>query len=300
MQHVSGFDREALSSTLLRRMGLMRDWDTFLSRYASLLMPVSGEPPFEDDLDRRDAAQLPTRLACPDGSGRPALHGAARSDGIHRHELAASRPASEWWPPIGVQLALRQSFSRGLVCLKWASKLPARGAPPASPGRTPSEAPGSSDPVQEDCHMPSLISSLRSGKAAMPFIMLTVLIDMIAIGLIIPVLPSMVGKFSSSPADQAWWYGVAAFSFGMSNFLASPVLGALSDRYGRRPVLLLGFLGLGLSFFGTALAEALCGTGWPFARQVAQCNPTWPSPMLMWPTSRHPSNAPNNSACWAP
>lgn len=93
----------------------------------------------------------------------------------------------------------------------------------------------------------------------MPFIMLTVLIDMVAIGLIIPVLPVLVGSFSSSPADQAYWYGVVAFSFGVSNFLASPVLGALSDRYGRRPVLLLGFLGLGLSFFGTALTTTLWG-----------------------------------------
>lgn len=91
----------------------------------------------------------------------------------------------------------------------------------------------------------------------MPFIMLTVLIDMLAIGLIIPVLPALVGSFAGSKADQAYWYGVVSFSFGISNFLMSPVLGALSDRYGRRPVLLLGFLGLGVSFFGTALASVL-------------------------------------------
>lgn len=91
----------------------------------------------------------------------------------------------------------------------------------------------------------------------MPFIMLTVLIDMIAIGLIIPVLPPLVGSFSSSQADQAYWYGVVAFSFGIANFVASPVLGALSDHYGRRPALLLGFMGLGVSFFGTAMATAL-------------------------------------------
>ena len=91
----------------------------------------------------------------------------------------------------------------------------------------------------------------------MPFIMLTVLIDMLAIGLIIPVLPAMIGSFASSQADQAYWYGVVAFAFGFANFLGSPIVGALSDQYGRRPVLLLGFLGLGVSFYGTALASAL-------------------------------------------
>lgn len=104
-----------------------------------------------------------------------------------------------------------------------------------------------------------MIKSLRSGEAAMPFIMLTVLIDMVAIGLIIPVLPALVGSFSSSQADQAYWYGVVTFSFGLSNFLASPILGALSDRFGRRPMLLLGFLGLGLSFFVTALSTSIWG-----------------------------------------
>ena len=104
-----------------------------------------------------------------------------------------------------------------------------------------------------------MLKSLRSGEAAMPFIMLTVLIDMIAIGLIIPVLPALVGSFSGSQADQAFWYGVVAFSFGLSNFLASPMLGALSDLFGRRPMLLLGFLGLGLSFFVTALSTSIWG-----------------------------------------
>lgn len=102
-----------------------------------------------------------------------------------------------------------------------------------------------------------MLKTLRSRDAAMPFIMLTVLLDMVAIGLIIPVLPALVGSFSASKADQAYWYGVIAFSFGFSNFLMSPALGALSDHFGRRPVLLLGFLGLGVSFLGTAFATAL-------------------------------------------
>ncbi len=94
-------------------------------------------------------------------------------------------------------------------------------------------------------------------QAAMPFIMLTVLIDMLSVGLIIPVLPTLVGKFTSSPAEQVAWYGVIAFTYGFAQFVASPVLGALSDRYGRRPVLLLGFCGLAINFFVTAIASAL-------------------------------------------
>lgn len=91
----------------------------------------------------------------------------------------------------------------------------------------------------------------------MPFILVTVLIDMVAIGLIIPVLPPLVGQFTGSQADQALWYGAVAFAFGIANFFGSPILGALSDRYGRRPVLLIGFCGLALNFFATALATAL-------------------------------------------
>lgn len=102
-----------------------------------------------------------------------------------------------------------------------------------------------------------LFSPRRDRTAAMPFIMLTVLIDMVTIGLIIPVLPTLVGSFTGSNADQAFWYGAVVFAFGIANFFGSPILGALSDAYGRRPLLLLGFCGLGLMFFATALATAM-------------------------------------------
>ena len=91
----------------------------------------------------------------------------------------------------------------------------------------------------------------------MPFILITVLIDMVSIGLIIPVLPPLVGTFTASQADQAFWFGAVSFAYGIANFFGSPILGALSDRYGRRPVLLVGFSGLALSFFVTAMATAL-------------------------------------------
>jgi len=91
----------------------------------------------------------------------------------------------------------------------------------------------------------------------MPFILITVLIDMVSIGLIIPVLPPLVGTFTTDQTDQAWWYGAIMLAFGIANFFGSPILGALSDRYGRRPILLVGFSGLALSFFVTAMATAL-------------------------------------------
>jgi DHA1 family tetracycline resistance protein-like MFS transporter len=97
----------------------------------------------------------------------------------------------------------------------------------------------------------------RDRTAAMPFIMMATLIDMISIGLIIPVLPALVGSFAGSQADQAFWYGVVTFTFGFANFFASPILGGLSDRYGRRPVLLIGFCGLATSFLLTAVVSEL-------------------------------------------
>lgn len=87
--------------------------------------------------------------------------------------------------------------------------------------------------------------------------MIVVLIDMVSIGLIIPVLPQFVGTFTTDPAAQALWCGLVSFAFGIANFIGSPILGALSDRFGRRPVLLIGFCGLGLNFFATALATSL-------------------------------------------
>ena len=91
----------------------------------------------------------------------------------------------------------------------------------------------------------------------MRFILITVLIDMVSIGLIVPVLPALVGSFTADATERALWYGVVAFAFSLSSFFGSPILGALSDRFGRRPVLLLGFSGLALNFFATALATQL-------------------------------------------
>jgi DHA1 family tetracycline resistance protein-like MFS transporter len=88
----------------------------------------------------------------------------------------------------------------------------------------------------------------------MPFIMVTVLLDMMSIGIIAPVLPKLIGGFMDSGAGTSMGYGLAQAAFAIAQFFSAPILGALSDQHGRRPVLLLGLLGMAVNFFVTALA----------------------------------------------
>ena len=106
----------------------------------------------------------------------------------------------------------------------------------------------------------------RARKAALAFIFVTVLIDVLAFGLIIPVLPHLVEQFVGGETDlAAYWIGAFAFVFAAIQFIAAPVQGALSDRFGRRPVILLSCLGLGLDFVFMALAPSLA---WLFVGRV--------------------------------
>lgn len=89
---------------------------------------------------------------------------------------------------------------------------------------------------------------------------------MLALGLIAPVLPKLVLDFVGGDAHSAAnWFGWFATVFALMQFLFSPVLGVLSDRFGRRPVILLSNLGLGLDYIVMALAPTL---GWLFIGRV--------------------------------
>ncbi|WP_425511236.1 TCR/Tet family MFS transporter [Pseudomarimonas salicorniae] len=94
-------------------------------------------------------------------------------------------------------------------------------------------------------------------RAALAFIFITVLLDVLAIGIIIPVLPHLIERFTGSTASAAIWVGVFGSAFALAQFIASPVQGALSDRFGRRPVILVSNLGLGLDFVLMAVAGTL-------------------------------------------
>ena len=91
------------------------------------------------------------------------------------------------------------------------------------------------------------------------FVLITVFLDILGIGLIIPVLPSLVAVFAPNPAQQSYWYGAIVASYATMQFFCAPLLGALSDRFGRRPILLLCVLGLGLNFFLMTKATSLIG-----------------------------------------
>ncbi|WP_425489258.1 TCR/Tet family MFS transporter [Noviluteimonas gilva] len=95
-------------------------------------------------------------------------------------------------------------------------------------------------------------------KAALAFIFVTVLIDILAFGLIIPVLPHLLKDFvAGDTVRAAHWVGVFAFLFSAIQFISAPVQGAMSDRFGRRPVILLSCLGLGVDFIFMAVAQTL-------------------------------------------
>lgn len=97
-----------------------------------------------------------------------------------------------------------------------------------------------------------------SPRLPLLFIVATVTLDAIGIGLIFPVLPRLIEEVTGRPiSEAALWGGILTSSFAAMQFLFGPPLGALSDRYGRRPVLLISLAVMALSYLAMALATTV-------------------------------------------
>jgi DHA1 family tetracycline resistance protein-like MFS transporter len=103
-------------------------------------------------------------------------------------------------------------------------------------------------------------------SAAISFIFITLLIDVTGIGLIIPVVPGLIEQLiHGTISDASKYSGWLAFAYASMQFLFAPLLGNLSDKYGRRPVLLLSLFGLGIDYIFLALAPSI---GWLFIGRI--------------------------------
>src|SRR6266704_7098111 len=97
-----------------------------------------------------------------------------------------------------------------------------------------------------------------SRKPALAFIFVTLFLDIFGIGLIIPILPKLIEQLSGGNVSAAsHTYGWLAALYSLMQFVCAPVLGSLSDRFGRRPVILGSLFGSGLAYFVVAFASNL-------------------------------------------
>ena len=108
---------------------------------------------------------------------------------------------------------------------------------------------------------------IKNRKAAIGFIFITLLIDVTGLGLIIPVVPKLIEDLlhTTNISKVALFGGLLTFSYAIMQFLFAPVLGNLSDKYGRRPVLLFSLLGFGLDYLLLAFAPSI---GWLFVGRI--------------------------------
>ncbi len=99
---------------------------------------------------------------------------------------------------------------------------------------------------------------MRSKKTALLFIFITILVDVIGIGIILPIIPDLIMELTGEGTAKAVIYGMwLTTAFAGMQFLFSPVLGEISDRYGRRPILLIALLGLSVDYLIHAWAPTI-------------------------------------------
>jgi len=105
-----------------------------------------------------------------------------------------------------------------------------------------------------------------TNRSALVFIFLTMLIDTIGLGVIIPVSPGIIAQLTHEPiSGAARWGGWLFFAYALMQFVCAPVIGGLSDRFGRRPVLILSLLMLGVDYLITGLAPTIV---WLFVGRI--------------------------------
>lgn len=117
------------------------------------------------------------------------------------------------------------------------------------------------------CKAQHIRPMIPNRKAAIGFIFVTLLIDVTGLGLIIPVVPKLIEDLlhTTNISKVALFGGLLTFSYAIMQFLFAPVLGNLSDKYGRRPVLLFSLLGFGLDYLLLAFAPSI---GWLFVGRI--------------------------------
>ena len=102
------------------------------------------------------------------------------------------------------------------------------------------------------------IEATMPSRVAAAFIFVTVLLDMLALGIVIPILPKLIESFvDNDTASAARIFGLFGTAWALMQFVFSPLLGSLSDRFGRRPVILLSNFGLAADYVLMALAPSL-------------------------------------------
>jgi MFS transporter, DHA1 family, tetracycline resistance protein len=107
---------------------------------------------------------------------------------------------------------------------------------------------------------------MSSKKAAIGFIFITLLIDVTGLGLIIPVFPKLIKELIHGDTSAASsWNGWLLFAYAIMQFICAPILGNLSDKYGRRPVLLLSLFGFGVDYIFLSFAPTI---GWLFVGRI--------------------------------